>query len=341
MTTTDDTGRDWLETLLAGEWDDDAPQAAAPAEPEPEPDPAPGREDTREARARKRAEYLDRASEKAREAREARAEDYAQAQARMDAEVRRRAEADAAPAGPDDESEAEPEAGPDDEQDDAAGDEPDGEPDDEPEAGQRRWWSLKPAPAAAPAGTGGPAAASPTAPAPAVVPVPASGVARRVAASRWGWLAYHGSAAAVGHSALVAATGDHLGGAVWLGAAMVSVVPVTTAAVACCAGWVGWRLGRVLRPYLPFGALASPAGLIAGLAWGQGTAGPVADIYAWAAPWPMLAAPLALTALAGSGAWALLDHRVRHLSRPVRWAAHIPLATVALSAALYAPGALL
>ncbi|MFD9270914.1 hypothetical protein ACFWB1_25995 [Streptomyces goshikiensis] len=335
MTTTDDIGRDWLETLLAGEWDDDAPQAAAPAEPEPDPEAA-GREDTREARARKRAEYLDRASEKAREAREARAEDYAQAQARMDAEVRRRAEADAAaPAEKADESEA----GPDGEPDDEAGAEPDDEPDDEAEPGQRSWWSLKPA---APAGTGGSAAPAPApAPASAVVPVPASGVARRVAASRWGWLAYHGSAAAVGHSVLVAATGDHLGGAVWLGAAMVSVVPVTTAAVACCAGWVGWRLGRVLRPYLPCGALAAPAGLIAGLAWGQGTRGPVADLYAWAAPWPALAAPLALTALVGSGAWALLDHRVRHLSRPVRWAAHIPLATVVLSAALYAPGALL
>ncbi|GLV88023.1 hypothetical protein Slala03_77120 [Streptomyces lavendulae subsp. lavendulae] len=216
----------------------------------------------------------------------------------------------------------------------------------EAESVRRRWWSLKPEQAEsdgtadpdADAAEGAAAAAEPAA---ATAPKP--GAARRSTASRWGWLAYHGSAAAVGHSALWALTGNQLGGAVWLESAMASVLPVTTAALACCAGWAGWRLGRALRPYLPIGALAAPAGLIAGLAWGQGSTGLVEEVFAWAAPWPALAAPAVTAALAGTGCWAAMDRRARarNWAPPLRWAAHIPLATVALSAALYAPGALL
>ncbi|MFG2623293.1 hypothetical protein ACGFXC_37375 [Streptomyces sp. NPDC048507] len=340
MTTTDDTGRDWLEEVLAGEWDEDGPQTAAAVPVQAAPAPVlterQARERDRQAEweARNRPNPVaEDARRRMREAAEARRRAAAEA---AEAEARKQAEAEAA-AEADEDLDGEPDSGDDVE----AGAEAEAGAD----SGRQRWWSLKPERAESD-GPGGPDAdgaeggAAPAAPAAASAPKPG---AARSAASRWGWLAYHGSAAAVGHGALWGLTGNQMGGAAWLDSAMVSVLPVTTAAVACCAGWAGWRLGRALRPYLPYGALAAPAGLIAGLAWGQGSTGLVAEVFAWAAPWPALAAPAVMAALAGTGCWAALDRRARarNWAPPLRWAAHIPLATVALSAALYAPGALL
>ncbi|MEU8776518.1 hypothetical protein [Streptomyces sp. NPDC048606] len=259
---------------------------------------------------------------------------------REEAEARRRAEAAEVEARKQAEAEAVEV-----EEELAAGD--DVETEGEAASGWRRWWSLKPdqTDQTTPAADGAEGGAAPAVPAAPVEtpPVLLPGGVRRIAASRWGWLAYHGSAAAVGHGALWGLTGNRLGGAMLLDSAIVSVVPVTTAAVACCAGWAGWQLGRWLRPYLPFGRWAAPVGLFAGLGWGQGATGLVADVFAWAAPWPVLAAPAVIAALAGAGCWAFLDRQAhaRDWAPPLRWAAHIPLATVALSAALHAPGALL
>lgn len=330
MTTTDDTGRDWLEVLLSGEWEDYPLEAAASAEAAPV-------EDAKAARARQRAAYLARLEAQDRaweEDKKARAQ--AHAQARMTAEElrRRRAEAEAeeaeAAAAEEAAAIAEAEAAA-----EAEAVEPEPEPAEEA-ASWRRWWSVKPA--AADATTTGDIVAPVDDVAGAGAPPvpPAAATVRPVVVSRWGWLAYHGSAAAIGHAALAAVTGSPLGGAAVLGAAMGSVVPVTAAAAACCAGAAGWWLGRRF-----VGRLGAFGGLLGGLFWGQGSTDMITDLYEWAAPWPVLIAPLALSGLVASGAWFLLDHRTRHLPRPARWAAHIPLATVALSAALYAPGALL
>ncbi|MCY0923727.1 hypothetical protein OS965_37240 [Streptomyces sp. H27-G5] len=318
MTTTDDTGRDWLEVLLSGEWEDYPLEAAAPVEAVPV-------EDAKAARARRRAEYLARLDAQDRaweEDKRARTEAHAHAQAQAVAEDlrRRRAEAEAEEA---EAAESEVAAASSATAEEAA---VEAEAEEEVTSWRRRWWSVKPAAPAADDVAGAGAAPVP----------PAAPAVRPAAASRWGWLAYHGSAAALGHAALVAVTGSPLGGAAVLGAAMGAVVPVTAAAAACCAAACGWWLGRRY-----FGLLGAFGGLLGGLAWGQGSTDMITDLYAWAAPWPVLIAPLALSGLVASGAWFLLDHRTRRLPRPARWAAHVPFATVALSAALYAPGALL
>lgn len=104
----------------------------------------------------------------------------------------------------------------------------------------------------------------------------------------------------------------------------------------------GWKVGGSLRglPGLPGlrGLAARPAAALGAASWGQGTAPLITDVMAAAEPWSSMLLPLiAAGALAGICWWAL-DSRSAAWRAPVRWAARIPLATLALGVGLYAPG---
>ncbi|MBT2611432.1 hypothetical protein J7I97_25030 [Streptomyces sp. ISL-87] len=150
------------------------------------------------------------------------------------------------------------------------------------------------------------------------------------------WLAYNGSAAAAGHGALWLATGNPMGAEPLMAAAVHSVPNCGAFAVTCAVAYGGWKVGGILRGLL--GPAARPAAALGAAWWGQGTAPLITDVMAATEPWSSMLLPLiAAGALAGICWWAL-DSRSAAWRAPVRWAARIPLATLALGVGLYAPG---
>ncbi|MFB7983792.1 hypothetical protein [Streptomyces vinaceus] len=155
------------------------------------------------------------------------------------------------------------------------------------------------------------------------------------------WLVYNGSAALTGHGALWLATGSPWGAEPLMAAAAqpASVANCAMFAVTCAVAYGGWKAGGFLRG-LPglVGLAARPAAALGAAYWGQGTAPLITDAMAATDPWSSMLLPLiAAGALAGVCWWAL-DSRSAAWRPPVRWAARIPLATLALGVGLYAPG---
>lgn len=164
--------------------------------------------------------------------------------------------------------------------------------------------------------------------------VPADSKGRR-------WLAFNGSAALVGHGALWLATGSPWGAEPLMAAATqpASIANCGMFVVTCAVTYGAWKAGGFLRG-LPglLGLAARPAAAFGAALWGQGTAPLITDVMAATEPWSSMLLPLiAAGALAGVCWWAL-DSRSAAWRTPVRWAARIPLATLALGIALYAPG---
>ncbi|MFE9222386.1 hypothetical protein ACFYN3_39565 [Streptomyces lavendulae] len=158
------------------------------------------------------------------------------------------------------------------------------------------------------------------------------------------WLVYNGSAALTGHGALWLATGNPMGAEPLMAAAVQpgSVANCGAFALTCAVAYGGWKVGGFLRG-LPglLGFAARPAAALGAASWGQGTAPLITDVMAATAPWSTMLLPLiAAGALAGICWWAL-DSRSAAWQPPVRWAARIPLATLALGVGLYAPGGML
>ncbi|MFI6006678.1 hypothetical protein ACIA98_41140 [Streptomyces sp. NPDC051366] len=160
--------------------------------------------------------------------------------------------------------------------------------------------------------------------------------------TRWRWLAYNGSAAAVGHGLLWGVAGDPMAGATVMADINLSLIPVATFTLTCTAAYAGWKAGGFLRGLPGLAGLAArPAGALGAAAWGQGTGPLITEFMAWSAPWSALLAPLAVAGAFGSVCWLYLERHSARWAPPLRWAARVPLATVALSSALYSPGALL
>ncbi|MFE9259145.1 hypothetical protein [Streptomyces sp. NPDC006879] len=155
------------------------------------------------------------------------------------------------------------------------------------------------------------------------------------------WAAFNASAAAAGLGLVTLATGDPRAGAGLLGDLVVSLVPVgrfvVTVGAAVAAGYVGYKFRGLLGP---FRAYACPAAALGAAFWGQGSDDMIGAFLARFAPWPVLLAPLAIAGAAGYGAWALLDRKAADQGLLLRWLARIPLATLTVSALIYAPGAL-
>ncbi|MEV7835370.1 hypothetical protein AB0P12_32820 [Streptomyces subrutilus] len=156
------------------------------------------------------------------------------------------------------------------------------------------------------------------------------------------WLAYNGSAAAVGHGALWLATGNPMGAEPLMAAVVHSVPNCTAFVVTCAVAYGGWRAGGLLRG-LPglLGIAARPAAAIGAATWGQGTAPLIEDALAATEPWSSMLLPLIAAGMLAGICWWALDSRSATWRPPVRWAARIPLATLALGVGLYAPGAAL
>ncbi|MFD8549786.1 hypothetical protein [Streptomyces sp. NPDC059649] len=158
------------------------------------------------------------------------------------------------------------------------------------------------------------------------------------------WVFYNGAAAGAGHLAIWSLTGDPMAGAAFMGRMSHSVPQLAAAGLtfgAAVAGWKGAVLVKLHRLPGLVGLAARPVCAIAAAMWGQGTAPLVADAMAAMEPWGSLLAPLAAAGPVAAACWCGLDRRAAELRPPVRWIARIPLATVTLSALLYAPGALL
>ena len=172
---------------------------------------------------------------------------------------------------------------------------------------------------------------------------PVSRIAEAAANPRLRWLLYNGAAAAIGHSLVWSVTGDPWAGADLLGRASISLVPLGVTAVVGAAGYAGWKAGALLSSLLPGTAsrVARPAGALGGALWGQGTGPLLTTAFAAVHPWPQFLAPLLFAAGAGALCWWALDRRCATWRSGTRFVARIPLATVVLSSALYAPGALL
>ncbi|MFP3119860.1 hypothetical protein [Streptomyces sp. Iso 434] len=242
-------------------------------------------------------------------------QEQARARARARARMRRRAES-----GPADEAA----------EDEAAEDEGSVDKADAAGSGGRDWWRRRPAPAPV------------SAPAPARTPPPAP--ASRVTDSRLRWALRSGSAAATGHLLIWGVTGDPMAGASVLAAGVASLPEAVAAGLSVGGLVAGWRAAAlvVARSGLA-GIAARITGALAAAAWGRGSAPVVADLLAAGEPWSTLLAPLLAAGPVAAACWLVLDRRAARaqLIPPVRWAAHIPLATTCLSALLYAPGAAL
>ncbi|MGH8918019.1 MAG: hypothetical protein ACRD0H_06725 [Actinomycetes bacterium] len=155
------------------------------------------------------------------------------------------------------------------------------------------------------------------------------------------WFVYNGSAALAGHGALWFATGSAWGAEPLMAAAVQpgSVANCGAFLITGAGAYAAWKAAGVLRG-LPglLGLAARPAAALGAALWGQGTAPLITDVMAATEPWSSMLLPLiAAGALAGICWWAL-DSRSAAWRAPVRWAARIPLATLALGVALYAPG---
>ncbi|MFD4855133.1 hypothetical protein [Streptomyces atratus] len=172
----------------------------------------------------------------------------------------------------------------------------------------------------------------------------AAAPARRERNSRLRWALYNGAAAAAGHLGIWAAAGDPMAGAHYMARMTISIPQLAAAAItagAAVAGWKGAALVQLHRLPNIYGLAARPAGALAAALWGQGTAPLVAGAMSAIEPWGTLLAPLLAAGPVAAACWWGLDRNVSQTAPPVRWAARIPLATVAVSSLLYAPGALL
>ena len=172
----------------------------------------------------------------------------------------------------------------------------------------------------------------------AVVEVPVSRFAAARENPRLRWLLFNGGAAAIGHTGVWLMSGDPWAGAALLGRASNSLVPLGVTAVVAVAGYAGWKAGGLLGA---FGRFARPIGAFGAAFWGQGTGPLLADVFAALHPWPQFLAPLLFAAGAGGLCWWALDRRCAAMRAGSRFVARIPLATVVVSSALYAPGAVL
>ncbi|MFB8107680.1 hypothetical protein ACFC3O_33590 [Streptomyces sp. NPDC056007] len=173
--------------------------------------------------------------------------------------------------------------------------------------------------------------------------VPAAGaVPVRERNPRLRWLAFNGAAAGAGHLAIWSVTGDPMAGAELMGRMTVSVPQLAAAGLTIGAAYGGWKAGGYLTG-LPgrLGLVARPLAAVVGGLWGQGTAPLVRDVLDAVEPWGTLLSPLLAVAPLAAACWYGLDRRAARLTRPVRWALRIPLATVVVSSLLYAPGVLL
>ncbi|MXG30462.1 hypothetical protein [Streptomyces sp. YIM 132580] len=179
------------------------------------------------------------------------------------------------------------------------------------------------------------------APAPAAGAAPAA-VPVRERNPRVRWLAFNGLAAGAGHLAIWSLTGDPMAGADLMGRMTVSVPQLAAAGLTIGAAYGGWKAGGYLTG-LPgrLGLVARPLAAVVGGLWGQGTAPLVRDVLDAVEPWGTLLSPLLAVAPLAAACWYGLDRRAARLTRPVRWALRIPLATVVVSSLLYAPGVLL
>ncbi|MEV7252584.1 hypothetical protein [Streptomyces cyaneofuscatus] len=158
------------------------------------------------------------------------------------------------------------------------------------------------------------------------------------------WLCFNGAAAGAGHLALWTLAGDPMAGVDLMARMTVSVPQLAAAGLTVGAVYGGWKAGGLLTG-LPglFGMAARPLGALLAALWGQGTAPLVRDILDTIEPWGTLLSPLLAAGPLAAACWYGLDRRAAaaHLTWPARWVLRIPLATVAVSSLLYAPGALL
>ncbi|MFG2137084.1 hypothetical protein [Streptomyces sp. NPDC048650] len=159
--------------------------------------------------------------------------------------------------------------------------------------------------------------------------------------NRLRWLAFNAAAAAAGHLAIWSVTGDPMGGAHLVARMSASIPQLGRFALTGVAAWAGWKAARLVRLHrLPGGPALCTAAALGAASWGQGTAPLIADVMTITHPWSTLLAPLLAVAPLGAACWWLLDRNASNFWPPLRWVARIPLATVVLSSALYAPGAL-
>ncbi|MFJ9096863.1 hypothetical protein ACIRIR_35900 [Streptomyces globisporus] len=179
--------------------------------------------------------------------------------------------------------------------------------------------------------------------APAAAAAPVAVAPARESNLRLRWLAFNGAAAGAGHLALWSLTGDPMAGAELMGRMTVSVPQLAAAGLAVGAAYGGWKAAGYLSGLLParLALFARPVAAVIGGLWGQGTAPLVRDVLDAVEPWGTLLSPLLAVAPLAAACWYGLDRRAARLTRPVRWALRIPLATVVASSLLYTPGVLL
>lgn len=157
------------------------------------------------------------------------------------------------------------------------------------------------------------------------------------------WLAFNATAAGAGHLAIWSVAGDPMAGVTYIARMSISVPQLAAGAVTLGAAVAAWKAAKLIcLHHLPglLGLAARPAAALGAAVWGQGTAPLITDAMALTHPWSTLLAPLLAVGPVAAACWWALDRNTTKARLPVRWAARIPLATVALSSALYAPGAL-
>ncbi len=161
--------------------------------------------------------------------------------------------------------------------------------------------------------------------------------------SRLPWLAFNATAAGAGHLAIWSLAGDPMAGVTYIARMTISVPQIAAGAVTLGAAVFAWKTARLIGLHqLPglLGMAARPVAALGAAAWGQGTAPLITDLMSLAHPWSTMLAPLLAVGPVAVACWWGLDRNVTKSLMPVRWVARIPLATVVLSSALYAPGAL-
>ncbi|WP_031069186.1 hypothetical protein [Streptomyces sp. NRRL S-118] len=158
------------------------------------------------------------------------------------------------------------------------------------------------------------------------------------------WALFNGTAAAAGHLAIWSLIGDPMAGADFMARMTVSVPELAAAGLtvgALVAGWKGAVLIQLHKLPGMFGLAARPAAAVGAAMWGQGTAPLVRDVMYAIEPWGTTLAPLLAAGPVAAACWWGVDRRARQSTRPVRWLARVPLATVTVSSLLYAPGVVL
>lgn len=153
---------------------------------------------------------------------------------------------------------------------------------------------------------------------------------------------------AIAFNASAAATGYGLGLVTWLErllpAAQTAAPGVLGAVLAVGGGWCAWRLSSTsaVRHVLPYPAISRIILTVAAAELGRRLApAPVAWLTHHGAPYGLDPAATALLLTCGAlsaALWWCCDRPARRWPPAVRWAARIPLASVFLAAALYAPG---